>query len=189
MRPLFTIHAGEFLVGEYIEKHFPALDVWLPTKDTGVDLLVSNPQTKRMLSLQVKLTRDYKANDALDDFERGREAGGWLSISNDKIERSAADYWVIVLVSHERKRKPIFLVVPPAELLRSLKADKGTAARYHFYPWVLKCGQRGRHALNGRGLAKRERAALAAGTLDPGARDLTEFLDAWSPLQALADLT
>ena len=31
-----------------------------------------------------------------------------------------------------------------------------------------------------------QRAALAAGTLHPGARDLSAFLDAWGPLEALA---
>jgi hypothetical protein len=42
MRPLFSIHAGEFLVGNEIERRFPAATLWLPAKDTGVDLLVTN---------------------------------------------------------------------------------------------------------------------------------------------------
>ena len=33
MRPLFTIHAGEFVVGEHIEQQFPKF-VWIPSKDT-----------------------------------------------------------------------------------------------------------------------------------------------------------
>ena len=42
MRPLFTIHAGEFLVGEYISRKLKRdFDVWLPVQDTGVDLLVT----------------------------------------------------------------------------------------------------------------------------------------------------
>jgi hypothetical protein len=41
MRPLFTIHAGEFLVGSDIEGKFRHVNVWLPTKDTGIDLLIS----------------------------------------------------------------------------------------------------------------------------------------------------
>ena len=41
MRPLFTVHAGEFLVGQHIEG-FKGKNVWVPTKDTGVDLLVTN---------------------------------------------------------------------------------------------------------------------------------------------------
>ena len=42
MRPIFTIHAGEFIVGEHLERKFKGLNVWVPTKDTGVDLLVTN---------------------------------------------------------------------------------------------------------------------------------------------------
>ena len=38
MRPMFTVHAGEFLVGQYIEGKLKK-NVWLPTKDVGVDLL------------------------------------------------------------------------------------------------------------------------------------------------------
>ena len=40
MKPLFTIHEGEFLVGDYINRKLGRkFDVWVPTKDTGVDLL------------------------------------------------------------------------------------------------------------------------------------------------------
>jgi hypothetical protein len=38
MKSLFTIHAGEFLVSEAIERKFPKVNVWVPAKDTGVDL-------------------------------------------------------------------------------------------------------------------------------------------------------
>lgn len=61
MRPLFTIHAGEFIVGEHIEKNFPGLNVWIPSKDTGIDLLVTDKTNScKPISLQVKLSRDYK---------------------------------------------------------------------------------------------------------------------------------
>ena len=58
MKPLFTSHAGEFVVGEYIERKYPRVNVWVPTKDTGVDLLISGKKNKRVLSLQVKFSRD-----------------------------------------------------------------------------------------------------------------------------------
>ena len=119
--------------------------------------------------------------------KNSREAGGWLTLRHEKILQSTAAFWVIVLVSHERKRNPFFLVVPPAELLRSLMADKGEASSYHFYPWILKQQPGGRPiALNGRGLDRHARAKLASGQVEPGARDLTSFLDAWAPLNALA---
>src|SRR5690554_1866372 len=45
MQPLFTIHAGEYLVGSHIEQHLrdpngDKVNVWVPSKDTGIDLLV-----------------------------------------------------------------------------------------------------------------------------------------------------
>jgi hypothetical protein len=41
MRPIFTVHAGEFLAGQYIEREFKK-NVWVPRKDTGIDLLVTD---------------------------------------------------------------------------------------------------------------------------------------------------
>jgi hypothetical protein len=38
MRPLFSVHAGEFLVGNEVERRFPDAILWLPAKDTGVVL-------------------------------------------------------------------------------------------------------------------------------------------------------
>ena len=42
MKPLFTIHAGEFLVASYIEQKFKDYLVWLPSRDSGVDLLLTD---------------------------------------------------------------------------------------------------------------------------------------------------
>src|SRR5205807_9167176 len=42
MRPLFTVHASELLVGQHIEQSFKGKNVWIPTKDSGVDLLITN---------------------------------------------------------------------------------------------------------------------------------------------------
>jgi len=68
MKPLFTIHAGKFLVGEAIERRFPTVNVWVPAKDTGVDLLVSDASNQRAVSLQVKFSRDYLATHMKDEI-------------------------------------------------------------------------------------------------------------------------
>jgi hypothetical protein len=68
MKPLFTIHAGEFLVGEAIERRVPTVNVWVPAKDTGVDLLVSDASNQRAVSLQVKFSRDYLATHMKDEI-------------------------------------------------------------------------------------------------------------------------
>ena len=52
MQPLFTIHAGEYLVGSHIEQHLrdpngDKVNVWVPSKDTGIDLLVADKTNKK----------------------------------------------------------------------------------------------------------------------------------------------
>ena len=47
MRPIFSIHAGEYITGDFIEHKLKdnanrKLNVWIPSKDTGVDLLITN---------------------------------------------------------------------------------------------------------------------------------------------------
>src|SRR5208283_4032128 len=58
MRALFNVHAGEFLVGEHIQRNYKNVKVWLPAKDTGTDLLIASSNSKRSVSLQVKHSRD-----------------------------------------------------------------------------------------------------------------------------------
>lgn len=59
MRPIFTIHAGEYLVATKIEESFPSLRIWIPSKDSGVDLLVTDARQDKVASLQVKFSKDY----------------------------------------------------------------------------------------------------------------------------------
>jgi hypothetical protein len=183
MRPLFTIHAGEYVVGEYIEQKYRKLNVWIPSKDTGIDLLVTNKTNTKSVSLQVKLSRDYRPPEAATDFDRSLIAGGWLMLTHEKIAKSTADYWVFVLVSHERRTQPQFIVIPPDELLKRLVAIHGQAEKYHFYPWVTKA----KLALDGRGLKGKDKDEIAAGSLKLGNRDLSEYLDGWGALDALSE--
>jgi len=54
LKPMFTVHEGEFLVGDYINRNLGKKhEVWVPTKDTGVDLLVtSKVRGRRPVGLQ-----------------------------------------------------------------------------------------------------------------------------------------
>lgn len=78
MKPLFTIHGGEYLVGSYIERHFKRVNVWVPSRDTGVDLLVSDPRNRRPVSLQVKFSKDYLVTDMGPEFQKPLRVCGWL---------------------------------------------------------------------------------------------------------------
>ena len=183
MRPLFTIHAGEYVVGEHIEKAFPSLDIWIPAKDSGIDLLVTGRSRKAPISLQVKLSRDYKPMEAITDFDKGMLAQGWLTIDHAKLANSKADLWVIVLVSHERKQRPLFVLVPPQHLLRKLVIIHGNSNRYQFYPWVTRNGA----CLDGRGLSAAHKRQLADGAIVLGERDFSSYLGNWRSLELLAD--
>ena len=58
MKPMFTIHAGEYLTGAYIEENCKEANVYVPTKDTGIDLLITSKDSKKIVSLQVKSSKD-----------------------------------------------------------------------------------------------------------------------------------
>ena len=183
MRPLFTIHAGEYVVGDYIEQTFPDLDVWVPVKDRGIDLLVTGNSNLPPISLQVKLSRDYKALEAATPFQKAIRAAGWLTIDDQKLANSKADLWVIVLVSNERMLKPQFVTIPPKDLHRKLLVVHGKCKRYQFYPWITKDGL----CLDGRGLMSAHKDQLVKGTIVLGERDLTPYLGQWKALENLAN--
>lgn len=73
MRSIFTIYTGEFLVGEFIKQTFPRLNVWIPSKDTGIDLFITDEKNTKLISIQTKPSRDYLP-------------------SHEKIVKSKADY-------------------------------------------------------------------------------------------------
>lgn len=185
MRPLFTVHAGEFIVGEFIEQNFRNLNVWIPSKDTGIDFLVTDQKNTKTVSLQVKLSKDYKNPEALDDFQHGLDAAGWLTLSHDKIKESQANYWVFVLVSHERKMKLQFIIITPDELLKRLSAIHPDKKSYHFYPWIITTKQKSKIAIHGRGLSNEKKQLLVEKGVQEEDRDLTSFLNNWKELEEL----
>lgn len=103
MRPLFTIHAGEFLVGEYIEHNFRNTNLWLPSKDSGVDLLVTNKKNQASVSLQVKYSRDFLVTNLSAEFQKSIRAFGWWTFDPEKLRTSPADYWVLLIVGFSHR--------------------------------------------------------------------------------------
>ena len=59
MKPFFTIHAGEYLVGSHIESNFKKINIWVPSKDKGIDLLLTNSDNSKSVSVQVKFSKDF----------------------------------------------------------------------------------------------------------------------------------
>jgi len=145
MKPLFTIHAGEFVVGDFLERKFPNVNVWVPSKDAGIDLLVTDKRNKRTVSLQVKFSRDFLATQIQKVFQRPLRACGWWSLNREKIVGSNADYWVFVLVGFERQGTD-FVIIKPSELLNRLDSIHAGIKIIQRYIWVTQKANSGKRA-------------------------------------------
>lgn len=179
MRPLFTVHAGEYLVGSFIEEHYPKLNVWVPAKDTGIDLLVTNAGNTRAVSLQVKFSKDFNPTNRTLLLQSKLAATGWWSHQDKKIKGSKADFWILVLPSFT-ERQTHFIIIPPKELLRRLRAIHGKAEkRLHSYLSVTKSGR----CWEARGLNNADQELLAFNRFRHPGRDFTQFLDNWSGIE------
>jgi hypothetical protein len=183
MRPIFTIHAGEYLVGSYIEKTYKKMRVWLPSRDTGVDLLVTNQQLTHATSLQVKFSKDFMGNigggkHTSKDVETRIKSGGWWTFNNDKMENSPADLWILVLYRFSH-RDFDFVIIEPSKLLERYKKLGKAYGTIQSYVWVTE----NRQCWETRGLSKKEQVAVATGSFSDPVRDLTAFLNNWQPLE------
>ena len=121
MKPLFTIHAGEFLVASYIEQRFKDYLVWLPSRDLGVDLLLTDKACKRTVSIQVKFSRDFLATHMADALRPGLKACGWFTLKPQKLSQSTANFWIFVLYSFSQKELD-FVIAPPSAILKMISA-------------------------------------------------------------------
>ena len=171
MRSLFTIHQGEYLVGSKLETHKRKPNIWIPTKDVGVDLLVSCKETNNTTSIQVKFSKDYNiTNRTQDNFL----AGGWWQFKAEKIAKSTADYWVLVLYSANKRVKTQFIVLKPAVLLSRLQSLRGHNKKtLNTYLEILETHKQ-KMCFETRQLKKAERQRLDQIDIR---RDFTEFLD------------
>ena len=174
MRPLFTVHAGEFLVGSYVERRLPGAHVWLPSKDTGIDLLVTNARNTRSISLQVKYSRDYSM------FHRGFLACGWWTFDRAKLRASPADLWVLVLLPFRpgegMDRKDIqYVIIPPRELANRMGRIFGREKTFQSY---LSVTQKQR-CWEVRGVRAEGVAEMVEGRYADRRREFTRYLNAW----------
>lgn len=183
MKPIFTPHAGEFLVGEMIEQEY-GLNVWLPSKDVGIDLLVTNSRNSRTCSLQVKLSRDYADRYKMPSLSIGAiTASGWFQFTRAKIESSPADYWVLLIVSAKRageKIKTHYVVIPPERLLKHLVKTYGDVASFKFYLAVTDT----ENVYDWRG-PKSQNVDLKRGLSKSNPRNYSDCLENWKCLDEL----
>lgn len=175
MKPLFTIHAGEFVVGDYVEGKFSGVNLWVPTRDTGIDLLVTDSRNQKTVSLQVKFSRDYSAKHI---FEKRLRACSWWALNRQKLVDSKADYWVFVLMGC---RSMDFVVIKPSELLARLDNIHGKAKTIQSYLWVTE----EKRCWEARGLNRSDESAIAEGQYTNEVRDFSRYLNDWTAVKAL----
>jgi len=185
MKTLFTLHIGEYLVGSYIEQHFKRVNVWVPSRDTGVDLLVSDSQNRRAVSLQVKFSKDYLVADMGPMFQKQLRACGWWTINQDKLRASPADFWVFVL--HGFARRTIdFVIVPHVELRRRLRLIHDSQKIIQSYLWVTeRIGRNLDRCWETRDLQQKYRLQIANGEYRNQHREFTKWLNNWNPVERL----
>ena len=177
MRPLFTVHAGELLVGEYIERHFRHTRVWVPSKDTGIDLLVTDKKCRRTVSLQVKFSRDFLVTHQRAAFQEALRACGWWTFNPAKIQDSTADFWVLVLIGFAH-RTTDYIVIRPKDLFRRLKRLHPNDPKIQTYFWTTaddKCWET-------RNVGVLGEQKIADGHFRNGSRDFTRYLNNWAPI-------
>lgn len=177
MRPLFAIHAGEYIVGDYIEAHFPHVRVWVPSKDDGVDLLVTDNAQQKVASLQVKFSKDHLATGRQRHATHAITSGGWWRFDREKIASSTADYWVLVLCEFAR-RSYDFVIIEPKELARRYQAISPKETVIQSYFWITheeECWETRR-------LKKEDLAQICAGSYTNDARDFSDDLNQWQPI-------
>jgi hypothetical protein len=122
---MFTIHAGEYLTGLHIQRRFPKFNLWLPTKDTGTDLLVTDAGNNRAVSLQVKYGKDFLP-DKSAEIQKKFRCLSWFTLNSAKLDASSAELWVFVLHSFKHD-KPDFVVIPKDELRNRMAEIHGVS--------------------------------------------------------------
>lgn len=182
MKPIFTVHAGEYIVGSHIEKTYKNARVWLPSKDTGVDLLVTNESLDKAISLQVKFSKDFLGENK-SGLSTRIKAGGWWTFNAQKIEKSPAHLWVLVLYRFAH-RDFDFVIIKPTELLARYRKLKRNAGTIQSYVWVTGDGR----CWETRGLRKDQQKKIVDNKFQDDVRDLTKFLNNWKPLEDVLGL-
>ena len=185
MQPIFTVHAGEYLVGSHIEQNVrdgygKKTHVWIPSKDTGVDLLVTNNDNTKTAGIQVKFSKDFLVTHGSPEYQKKLLSCGWWTLNREKIQASPADYWIFVLHTFNQKNMQ-YVVITPKELKRRLDILHPDVKSLQTYLWVTANGK----CWEARGLKKKHTDAIVSDNYcehDKGTRDFTPFLNNWDEI-------
>lgn len=183
MKPIFTIHAGEFLVGESLEKlsiDNNKLRIWIPSKDTGIDLLVSNYEMSQFTSIQVKYSRDFNETNNKGVLKKGWKSSGWWSLKLEDIQNTKADFWIFVLYQIHNKNSD-FIIIPKENLITLYNhLNEGKSINKPFQSYITINEEK--KVFETRDLKKPEKLLIAQNTYQNSNRDLTLFLNNWNQI-------
>jgi predicted nucleotidyltransferase len=185
MQPIFTIHAGEYLVGSHLEQNIRdkagnKINVWIPSKDTGIDLLVTSHDNTKMASIQVKFSKDFLVTHGRPEYQNKLVSCGWWTLNRDKIQKSPADYWIFVLHTFNQKNMQ-YVIIQPKELKQRLDALHPNVKSLQTYLWVTT----DKNCWETRGLKKKDTDLIVTGNYnekDNATRNFTEHLNNWAPI-------
>ncbi len=169
MKPIFSVHAGEYLVATHIH--------------TGVDILVTDKANRRTVSLQVKFSKDFLGslgNSTSGAVVARVKAGGWWTFNQKKLSSSAADLWILVLYRFT-KRDYDFIIIEPQELLKRHRQLGKHQQAIQSYVWVTSSNR----CWETRGLSKQQQDEVALDQYMNPIRDLTEYLNNWQSVEKL----
>ena len=187
MEALFTIHAGEYLVGSYIEKKYPKYHVWIPSKRNKkwVDLLVSNGDNSKTISIQVKSSKDYSPDFNNPVHRRKLVGSSYFNLNTAKLSNSQAELWVFVIHSFKLS-KYHYVIIKPQDLSKRFKRIHKVNQNIRSYLWITK----GKECWETRGLKKAQEEAILnndTNEIDEN-RNFTNFLNNWVPLEEKLEL-
>ena len=126
MKQFFTIHGGEYLLGNIIEKKFPDWEIWIPSKDLGTDFLITNKKNRQKnVSIQVKSSKDYLVFPHKPEEKKRYRSLGWWSLNLSKIKDSSANFWIFVIESAE-ERVLDCIIIEKEELYKRIRTVHGS---------------------------------------------------------------
>jgi predicted nucleotidyltransferase len=182
MEALFTIHAGEYLVGSHIEKEYRDCTVWIPSKrnNKDIDLLVSNDDNSKNISIQVKSSKDYTHDYNNPVHRRNLIGSSFFNLKSAMLYQLKAE--LIVLVIHSFKLKKYhYIILKPKELSKRLELIHGNKRNFKSYLWITKEN----NCWEARGLKISEQEAILnndTNGIDKN-RNFSKFVNNWSPFE------
>jgi len=190
MKPFYSIHEGEYLVGLCIKEKIKGCELWIPVKDRGVDILLTNKDDyKKNVSLQVKSSTDHLPTHSPEEIKFYSSCGFWnfgptavkksIETTDPKNHKKPADFWIIAIHSFFGKKTDC-IVIKPSELYERFSKFKKTEKTYF---WITKDGK----CFETRGLNKSQQKLLMEGkinSIEPE-RNFTGYLNNWKPVKQL----